>query len=221
MPTEPIFGLEEYAANQAQAHLLGNEKHLAGNAFAALRIEARQNSDAGGAVDGDTYIVGDVPAGLWVAFTTDSVAIFSNGGWIEVLARAGMGGERRDLDGAWTYYSAEESAWVVGGEYWSTTEQRMRGRFPGDVDRFVIAVEFSGLANIGTAQVAHGITNPTLDEYLVLEGTAFNGTQAIALPWTDGTDVLQLRMTTTNIEIVSDFNATAWNARVRAIYSKD
>lgn len=221
MPNEPIFNRPEFEQNQANGFASANERFLVTNALTAMHIIATQASPPGVFVDGDTYLVSGTPAGDWSTFAQDDVAIASGGGWIAVPPRGGMAGEVTSFDGAWIFYSEEESAWVFDYETWSTVELSMRGRFPGDVPRFTKAFEILTLANAGTDQTAHGITGLQLNEYMAIEGVAYDGSaNAYALPFNDGTNALTLRVTATNVELVSNFDATGWNARVRLIYAK-
>lgn len=220
MPNDPILGQTEFEQNQAQGWVVGNERFVITNAIAALVITARQDSPPGSPTDGDTYIVGDTPAGGWSTFATDSLAVALGGAWINVAARGGMKGERLDEGGQPCMYSETETAWVFDYGFWSTTEQRIAGQFPGALDRFAKAFEDVGLPNIGSVSIAHGITSLDVDEYMVVEGVLYDGTSALPLPWTDGTDRVDVSVDGTNIVIATTFDATTWNVRLRLVFSK-
>ena len=78
--TTPILGIEELAASQAQPHLTINAALRLLEAMAGLAVIAQNNTPPGSPAEGDRYLVGVSPTGVWVGHAND-VAYYSGGAW--------------------------------------------------------------------------------------------------------------------------------------------
>lgn len=83
------FGLPLVQAAQAQKHVTVNEALARLDAVAQMRVVA-DDLEIGPAEpsEGEAYIVGPIASGDW-AGKSGSVAIFSNGGWLFLIPKAG------------------------------------------------------------------------------------------------------------------------------------
>ena len=83
------FGLPLVQAAQAQKHVTVNEALARLDAVAQMRVIA-DDWEVGPAkpTEGEAYIVGPIASGDW-AGKSDSVAIFSNGGWVFLTPKVG------------------------------------------------------------------------------------------------------------------------------------
>lgn len=80
--TTPVYLLPEIAESQAAKYLTHNEALR--QLESTKRVLGTANDDPGGSVDGDSYIVGSVPAGAFVAFATNDIAIYDGTAWRNV-----------------------------------------------------------------------------------------------------------------------------------------
>lgn len=109
MSDTPHLGLPLLAAAQAQKHVTMNDALIRLDALAAPSvISASQATPPLSAVEGDTYIVGASPTGLWQGHA-DELAFFVNGGWSFADPRQGWRVWVIDQGGAATFVG---DAWL-------------------------------------------------------------------------------------------------------------
>lgn len=85
--TTPILQLDELAAAQSQPEVIVNEALRRLEAFAQIYALGYQNAPPGSPANGDRYLIGDTPTGVW-ATHAQKVAVYS-GGWLYITAQPG------------------------------------------------------------------------------------------------------------------------------------
>lgn len=78
--TTPILDLEEWEAAQAQPEVTVNEALRWLECFASLVVQSLSVSSPPTGVDGDRYIVGPAPTGVWTGHA-DEIALFMGSAW--------------------------------------------------------------------------------------------------------------------------------------------
>lgn len=88
--TTPKLGLPELVANQSQPHLTVNSALRRAEGSIQLSVLDRAlNTPPGSPAEGDAYIVGAAPTGLWSAYSEGDVAFYSGGAWLRLVPLPG------------------------------------------------------------------------------------------------------------------------------------
>lgn len=115
--TTPILGLEEWESAQAQPEVTVNEAVRWLECFASLVVASQAVNDPPSGSDGDRYIVGPSPTGVWAGHALQ-IALFMGSAWDFRNAPEGAIAWVQDEDSAFRYLSGvwtEEVDEVGGG----------------------------------------------------------------------------------------------------------
>lgn len=132
--TTPNAGLPELAASQAQPHIPVNSALRLIDALMQLSVlDIAVNAPVGGEVDGDSYLVGDTPAGAFSEFAESDIAVRIGGGWTAVTPKAGWRAYVQSLGSLHIFSTDSPGIWeeFAGGGGGGATEIAMGMFFPG------------------------------------------------------------------------------------------
>lgn len=183
MTTTPYLGVPFISSQQAQPEVTHNTAVIMLQAL-ALGAQALQDAPPGSPADGDTYIVGDAPTGLW-AGQANKIAIFL-GGWVFIPgldsdgAEIDMGDDQVGLS-VWLQSEGAFYVWLGGSAGWAA-ESGSPGSF------LTKAANLGDLANKATARTNLGVAiGADVDAF-----GAAAAAQAAAEGYADGGDAATL-----------------------------
>lgn len=178
------------------------------------------NTPAPTPAQGDTYIAGTSPTGVWTG-QANKLALYTGNGWVFLTPRSNMLTYVNDDKERWGY-DANESLWYPLQPLWKTTEH-WTGRWKDGSRIWSKSIDFGALPNTTTKNVAHGITGLILSyrKAPTFQASAADGTTCYAIPGVLLTAVsVDVRIDATNLIIQANANASAVSAFVRLEYCK-
>ena len=216
--TTPKLTLPVLVEGQTNSESTVNETFQIVDALMAGRVEDRDlTSPPASPANGDTYIVGASATGDW-ASQDGNVAIY-NSGWTFVSPVGGMQIFVHD-EKILMCYSSAESEWFPVQPMHSTSEH-WTGRY-GEGGAKLYAKCFTGLScpNNATTNHAHGITNIDLTKRINFEMSLTDGIAVSEANFSNSSVSLYAQVTATNLEIITDYNASGSTADVRLEYCR-
>lgn len=131
MTVTPGLGLPEHANAGINGHVTANTAYRILEAFSSVEInEIRGNTPPGSPIDGDLYILGGSPTGVWSG-QGGNLALLVNAAWVFISPKSGMqlmvsSAATHDFSGIMIAYSEQESLWfpvqpfsAVGSAHWT------------------------------------------------------------------------------------------------------
>lgn len=217
MPT-PKLTLPELVEGQTNSETTVNESLQTIDALIGGRVEDRDlTAPPASPSAGDAYIVGASATGDW-ASQDGNIAIY-NSGWEFIAPTGGIQIFVHDEKVLYCYSSAE-SDWFPVQPLYSTSEH-WTGRY-GEGGSKIYAKCFAGLScpNNTTTNHAHSITNIDLAKRINFEMSFTDGSTVSEANFSNTAVSLYAQITSTNIKIIADYNASGSTADVRLEYCK-
>ena len=165
-------------ANQASAEVTANQILYALDAFAggAEVLDRDLNAPPGSPTEGDLYIIGPSPTGLW-ATHAGKLGLYY-GGWLVCTPKGGMQVFIKD-EKAFYAYSSQESLWFPTQEIWSTSEE-WTGRYDGATKVYAKSFDLGTSHVAGVNAVAHSITGLDITKRISFKGFAYLASPALS-----------------------------------------
>lgn len=107
--TTPILGLQELIASQTQPHVPINTALRVLEAVGQITVVGIDNDPPLSPADGDCYIIGGTPTGVWVGHETE-LAVLIGGGWTYLTPIGGWIAYVQD-EAAFYYFDADVPEW--------------------------------------------------------------------------------------------------------------
>jgi hypothetical protein len=224
MTNTTVLALPLLAESTASKHVVANQQFQMLDRAHAWEITATQNAPPGGTPnEGDAYIVGSVPTGLFTGHAGAIATYFT--GWIFTPPVTGII-IWHATDAEWQGYN-ETYGWHPlqdrdsGTEHWT-------GRFSGGTGStnrvYAKVLTGTALPSSTSKNFAHSISSLDVDECWVKwavgeDNGSFTfplGVKDASVPELIGID----EVNATNVVVISNFNASAWNLRCRLEYRK-
>lgn len=181
--------------------------------------ESKTNTPPGSPSQGALYLVGPTPIGAWAAQDEDTIAVWY-GAWYFITPYEGCFVYRKDLAAPFVFstdYANPTFASLI--PIWSTTQYPVIGRRSGN-GMYSKVIDVGALPNATTKTVAHNITGLNLTTAVTFHGSAEDGTDRYPLPLAKpGTGQIGVWLDSTNLNVHSTFNASAWTGEVLCVYA--
>lgn len=202
MTESPNFGLS-YLAEGQNGRARYNRMLAWADAFLVGKVLDRDLATPPGSPSaGDLYLVGTSPTGAW-AGQAGKFALRYNSAWEFLAPKSGMQVFIQDEKAAFCY-SGPESEWFPLQDIWSTSEHWTGKYGPGGGKVYAKCFESVTVPTSGTpTTTAHGITGIDLAQPVMIEGSVFNGSQALAINVDTGSARLYSAVDGTNITLGS------------------
>lgn len=227
---DPLLGQTTLAEGQSSADVTANHLYLAAALVGSLEVaEITVSQPGANPADGTAYIIpdtGTITGTQWTSSGTpngpaaNNDIMFYNQGWYVINPRGGMVAYDLNTDTIYTF-EPTLSKWIkLMLDTFTTTESELPYMWGASTERgYQKVVTISGLPNTTTASTAHGASFDAaqpVDCLFLWE----NGTVRRVGNWTDGTDTLDFELTTTNIVVTTNFDASGFDAHCILRYAK-
>lgn len=229
-PTDVIHGQVLLTEGQSSAHITANHLYTVAAGLAGLEVADITTAQPGAdPADGTFYIIpdtGTITGTEWTSSGTpngpaaNNDVMYFNQGWYVLNPRGGTIAYVEDEDIRYTYDPALAKWIKVMPDTYTTTESELPYPWTAsDEVGYQKVVTIGALPNNTTGSTAHGASPDTahpIDCHLMWD----NGTLFRVGNWTDGTDRLDFEVTSTNIVITTNFDASSFSGHAILRYAK-